>query len=150
MSLMVRLAVQIGNAPAHPVMPDRSGAVGITITAIGVAMAVVGLVRMARARRSRVQAMRVVGEVVDNIPFSSRWGRISWVPLVEFTVGDGVLRVEVPPLRSRRGYRLGAAVDILSDALDSRLVYPVNPSFPLSGWFIGGVSIVVAYLAISA
>jgi hypothetical protein len=141
------LAVQIQHSGAHP-MSGRSGAVGLTIMFIGVALACCGAAPALRFRLWRAQARLAHGSIVDNVPQPTGKWLVSWLPIVEFQAdGEHIMSLVAGPARPQ-GWPLGGAVDVLYDPTDPHRVRLADTRFPVSSLLIAGLAIVAGFLAI--
>jgi len=143
------LAVQVSDQNAHPLMPGRSGAWGIAIMFLGLALICHGAVPMVRVRRWRTHALRARGRVVDNVPRLFEHRKTVWLPLVEFRVAGATVLSCVSTPQAPRGLPLGQAVDVLYDPIDPRNAALADTRSTVSGTLIVGVFVVGLFLALA-
>jgi hypothetical protein len=142
------VAVQISNLDSHHATPGQSGAVGLAVFVIGLALICYGVIPTLRAHRWRALAVSARGRVIDNLPRRSHRGTTIWSPLIEFQAAGITVLSHVPSAASRRGRPLGAPVDVLYDPADPHRAGLADVGLSISGWLIAGLAVVGVYLAL--
>lgn len=141
------LAVQIGNQDAHPVALGRSGAWGLAIMTVGVALICYGAVPLVRFLRWRARAIATRGHVIDNVP-QPDGRRLSWLPVVEFEAAGVTVLSSVPTSARRTRLPLGVDVDLLYDPADPRQVGLAGDRPGAPATLVLGVAVVVLFLVL--
>jgi hypothetical protein len=143
------LAVQIQHSGAHATS-GHSGALGLSIMFVGVALVCYGVGPTVMFRLWRAQALCAPGLVVDNIPKPSGKGIPAWLPLVEFEADGTTIMSLIPGPSSRQSWPLGGAVDVLYDPADPHRARLADTTFPISSYLIAGLAIIGIFLAVVA
>jgi len=140
------LAVQINNPSMHGVQ-GRSGAVGLAITFVGVLLVTYGATPLVRHLVWRSHAISARALVIENVPQSSGRSRTSWLPIVEFRIGQRTVMSLVRSASKREEWPLGQKIDVLYDPADPHRVAPADAPMPVPGTLIAGLAIIGIYLA---
>lgn len=123
---------------------------------VGLAMAAVGLRRLARERRLRDTGVRASGVIVDNRMESGTDRQLVFSPVVQFQTTDGRSLTVPARQRSRRSYVVGTPVglvydparpeDLVVDAsgAGARAYVAAGVGFAIFGLVIGAVFSVLA------
>jgi hypothetical protein len=141
------LTVQIQTQ--HPPRSTASGALGISILVVGLALITYGVVVTLRSRQWHASASPAEGHVVDNVPRPRR-GRTVWLPLIEFEADGQKVRFSSVAAANRRGWPLGHAVDVLYDPGNPQRVGMAETGWHISLALVVGVAVLGVALAVSA
>jgi hypothetical protein len=142
------LAVQINSPNAHPAATGHSGAVGLAIMVVGLALVARGMVPLVRFRLWRTHALSAVGFVVENVPQATGNNKTSWLPIIEFQANGETVMSLIPAAESPLGWPLGDPVDVLYDPVDPHRARLARGRVPVSGSLITGLAIIGVYLAL--
>jgi hypothetical protein len=149
MERTLHLAVQVSDPTAHPLMPGRSGLVGIVVMFLAIALICRGSLPLVRFRRWRAHAAAAHARIVGNVPDASH-RRISWLPVVEFQVAGVTVMSSIASAANRRRSPVGQIVDVLYNPRDPQQTELADTRLTTPASLIIGVCMLVTFFVFVA
>lgn len=138
------LTVQVGSQ--HHLMPQRSGAWGIAVLTVGLALLTYGTISLVRRLQWRSEASWAQGQVVAHEPRQAGRGRAALRPVIQFDA-DGTTVLFRAETGGRRTWTVGEAVNVLYDRADPHRA-GVDDAHPLSWALILGIGVIGIFAAV--